>query len=81
MTPNLIIRIDETEDEDANEEYIEETNKDTIVIAAAKLVASGTVSKVKDIILCIVWYYLRIFSLFYHSSFEVEKYFDVHNHS
>lgn len=54
MTPNLIIRIDETEDEDANEEYIEETNKDTIVIAAAKLVASGTVSKVKDIILCIV---------------------------
>ncbi|CAA7398500.1 unnamed protein product [Spirodela intermedia] len=36
---------DETEDEDANEEYIEETNRDTIVIAAAKLVAGGTVSK------------------------------------
>uniref|UniRef100_A0A1D1XSG5 Cohesin subunit SA-3 n=1 Tax=Anthurium amnicola TaxID=1678845 RepID=A0A1D1XSG5_9ARAE len=36
---------DETEDDDANEEYIEETNKYTITIAAAKLVASGTVSK------------------------------------
>ncbi|XP_078445011.1 sister-chromatid cohesion protein 3 isoform X2 [Wolffia australiana] len=36
---------DETEDEDANEEYIEETNKDTIMIAAAKLVAGGAVSK------------------------------------
>lgn len=37
---------DETEDEDANEEYIEETNRDAIMIAAAKLVASHTVSKV-----------------------------------
>ncbi|KAH7654259.1 cohesin complex subunit SA-1/2 protein [Dioscorea alata] len=36
---------DETEDEDANEEYIEETNRDAIMIAAAKLVASHTVSK------------------------------------
>ncbi|KDP21541.1 hypothetical protein JCGZ_22012 [Jatropha curcas] len=36
---------DETEDEDSNKEYIEETNRDAVVIAAAKLVASGTVSK------------------------------------
>ena len=37
---------DETEDEDANEEYVEETNQDAIMIAAAKLVASGAVHKV-----------------------------------
>ncbi|XP_058083552.1 sister-chromatid cohesion protein 3 [Magnolia sinica] len=36
---------DETEDEDVNEEYIEETNPDTVMIAAAKLVASDTVPK------------------------------------
>ncbi|KAL5983962.1 hypothetical protein ACLOJK_018064 [Asimina triloba] len=35
----------ETEDEDVNEEYIEETNRDTVMIAAAKLVASDTVPK------------------------------------
>ncbi|KAK9139477.1 hypothetical protein Scep_009158 [Stephania cephalantha] len=36
---------DETEDEDANREYIEETNRDAVMIAAAKLVASHTVPK------------------------------------
>ncbi|KAH7517148.1 hypothetical protein FEM48_Zijuj09G0031600 [Ziziphus jujuba var. spinosa] len=36
---------DETEDEDANKEYVEETNRDAVMIAAAKLVASETVSK------------------------------------
>ncbi|XP_038879338.1 sister-chromatid cohesion protein 3 [Benincasa hispida] len=36
---------DECEDEDVSKEYVEETNKDAIMIAAAKLVASDTVSK------------------------------------
>uniref|UniRef100_A0A2C9WMV5 SCD domain-containing protein n=1 Tax=Manihot esculenta TaxID=3983 RepID=A0A2C9WMV5_MANES len=36
----------ETEDEDLNREYIEETNRDAVMIAAAKLVATDTVSKV-----------------------------------
>lgn len=37
---------DETEDEDANKEYIEETNRDVVIVAAAKLVADDTVPKV-----------------------------------
>lgn len=36
---------DETEDEDANEEYIEDTNRDAVMIAAAKLVLADIVSK------------------------------------
>ncbi|XP_065861246.1 sister-chromatid cohesion protein 3 [Euphorbia lathyris] len=36
---------DETEDEETNKEYIEETNRDAVMIAAAKLVTSDTVSK------------------------------------
>ncbi|KAG1326333.1 hypothetical protein COCNU_01G002670 [Cocos nucifera] len=36
---------DETEDEDANEEYIEETNRDAVMIAAAKLVATDALPK------------------------------------
>ncbi|XP_030451538.1 sister-chromatid cohesion protein 3 [Syzygium oleosum] len=36
---------DETEDEDVDNEYVEETNRDAVIIAAAKLVASDTVSK------------------------------------
>ncbi|MFS7975943.1 putative armadillo-like helical, stromalin conservative domain, cohesin subunit Scc3/SA [Helianthus anomalus] len=36
---------DETEDEDANKEYIEELNRDAVMIAAAKLVATGAVPK------------------------------------
>uniref|UniRef100_A0ACD5WVP7 Uncharacterized protein n=1 Tax=Avena sativa TaxID=4498 RepID=A0ACD5WVP7_AVESA len=36
---------DETEDEDANEEYIEDTNRDAVMIAAAKLLLADTVSK------------------------------------
>lgn len=38
---------DETEDEDVNKEYAEETNRDAVMIAAAKLVATDTVPKVK----------------------------------
>ncbi|KAI3425528.1 SCD domain-containing protein [Psidium guajava] len=36
---------DDTEDEDVDKEYVEETNRDAVIIAAAKLVASDTVSK------------------------------------
>lgn len=36
---------DETEDDDANKEYIEETNRDAVMIAAAKLVTTDTVPK------------------------------------
>ncbi|KAJ9543200.1 hypothetical protein OSB04_022907 [Centaurea solstitialis] len=36
---------DETEDEDVNKEYVEETNRDAIMIAAAKLVALEAVPK------------------------------------
>ncbi|XWS31645.1 hypothetical protein CRYUN_Cryun23aG0094100 [Craigia yunnanensis] len=36
---------DDTEDEDVNKEYIEETNRDAAMIAAAKLIASDTVPK------------------------------------
>lgn len=38
---------DETEDEDVNKEYAEETNRDAVMIAASKLVATDTVPKVK----------------------------------
>jgi cohesin complex subunit SA-1/2 len=37
---------DETEDEDANDEYIDDTNKDSAMIAASKLVLADAVSKV-----------------------------------
>ncbi|KAK6940896.1 STAG protein, partial [Dillenia turbinata] len=36
---------DETEDDDLNREYVEETNRDAVMIAAAKLVATDTVPK------------------------------------
>ncbi|KAK9067654.1 hypothetical protein SSX86_011765 [Deinandra increscens subsp. villosa] len=36
---------DETEDEDANKEYVEELNPDAVMIAAAKLIATGAVPK------------------------------------
>jgi len=36
---------DETEDEDANEEYIEDANRDAVMIAATKLVLADTVPK------------------------------------
>lgn len=42
---------DETEDEDVNREYIEETNRDALMIAAAQLAVSDKVSKVKIIVL------------------------------
>lgn len=45
VTPCTCIA-DETEDEDVNKEYIEETNRDAVMIAAAKLIASDTVPKV-----------------------------------
>ena len=41
-----LLLADEAEDEDVNKEYVEETNRDAVMIAAAKLVASDTVSKV-----------------------------------
>ncbi|CAB4311957.1 unnamed protein product [Prunus armeniaca] len=46
---NLCVRqlsiSDEAEDDDANKEYIEEANRDAVMIAAAKLVANDKVSK------------------------------------
>lgn len=39
------------EDEDVNREYIEETNRDALMIAAAQLAVSDKVSKVKIIVL------------------------------
>ncbi|KAK1561092.1 hypothetical protein Q3G72_034335 [Acer saccharum] len=36
---------DETEDEDVNKEYVEETNRDAVMIAAAKLIATDVVPK------------------------------------
>ncbi|KAK1295110.1 hypothetical protein QJS10_CPA16g01448 [Acorus calamus] len=36
---------DETDDEDANEDYIEDTNRDAVMIAAAKLVSGDVVPK------------------------------------
>lgn len=47
----MISYTDETDDEDVNEEYIEEINRDIVMIAAAKLVASDTVPKVNNLIL------------------------------
>ena len=44
---------DETEDEDVNKEYIEETNRDAVMIAAAKLVAGDAVPKVNISLLCL----------------------------
>lgn len=37
---------DEAEEEDAKKEYVEETNKDAVMIAAAKLIATNAVPKV-----------------------------------
>ncbi|KAJ4773048.1 Cohesin subunit SA-3 [Rhynchospora pubera] len=37
--------LNETKDKEANQEYMEETNKDTVMIAAAKLVATNTIPK------------------------------------
>lgn len=37
---------DETEDEETNKEYIEETNRDAVMIASAKLVVSSAVPRV-----------------------------------
>ncbi|GLU07467.1 hypothetical protein SLE2022_244240 [Rubroshorea leprosula] len=36
---------DETEDDEINKEYVEETNRDAVMIAAAKLIANDTVPK------------------------------------
>lgn len=38
---------DETEDADVNKEYVEETTRDAVVIAAGKLVTSDVVPMVK----------------------------------
>lgn len=53
---------DETEDEDVNKEYIEETNRDAVMIAAAKLVASDAVPKVNIVLfVCFKYDYLSFF--------------------
>ncbi|KAI8025496.1 Sister-chromatid cohesion protein 3 [Camellia lanceoleosa] len=39
----LWVSVDETEDEDIHKEYVEETNRQAIMIAAAKLIANDTV--------------------------------------
>ncbi|XP_071738287.1 sister-chromatid cohesion protein 3-like isoform X3 [Rutidosis leptorrhynchoides] len=36
---------DETEDDDGNKEYVEETNRDAVMVAATKLVANGAIPK------------------------------------
>jgi len=38
--------LDEAEDEDVNKEYAVETNRDVVMIAAAKLIANDVVPKV-----------------------------------
>lgn len=43
---NFLVSIDEAEEEDAKKEYVEETNKDAVMIAAAKLIATNAVPKV-----------------------------------
>jgi len=43
---------DETEDEDTKKEYIEETNRDAVMIASAKLVVSNAVPKVCILLNC-----------------------------
>lgn len=41
---------DEAEEEDSNREYIEETNRDAVIIAVGKLVAVDAVPKVRCIL-------------------------------
>ena len=43
---------DETEDEETNKEYIEETNRDAVMIASAKLVVSNAVPRVCILLNC-----------------------------
>jgi hypothetical protein len=43
---------DETEDEETNKEYIEETNRDAVMIASAKLVVSSAVPRVCILLNC-----------------------------
>ncbi|WOL01402.1 hypothetical protein Cni_G10118 [Canna indica] len=43
LSEKLLTISDETEDEDANVEYIEDTNRDAVMLAAAKLVATRSV--------------------------------------
>ena len=43
---------DETEDEESNKEYIEETNRDAVMIASAKLVVSNAVPRVCILLNC-----------------------------
>ena len=58
---------DETEDEDANKEYVEETNQDAIMIAAAKLVASGAVHKV-----IMLYLFKTVVLILYGKSMEIQ---------
>jgi hypothetical protein len=43
----LIYLVGETEDEDLNREYVEETTRDVVIIAAGKLITSNVVPLVK----------------------------------
>ena len=47
----IMFLLDETEDEDVNREYVEETSRDTVMIAVSQLVATDTVPMVKAICL------------------------------
>ncbi len=53
---------DETEDEDVNKDYIEEINRDAVMIAAAKMVIIDAVPKVNISLSCV--YSLIFLSLF-----------------
>ena len=44
---------DETEDEDVNKDYIEEINRDAVMIAAAKMVIIDAVPKVNISLSCV----------------------------
>ena len=78
---NFLMSTEEAEEEDAKKEYVEETNRDAVMIAAAKLIATDAVPKVTiaSILLCKFvihlflyncrfdfWYISR--SLFFYSS-------------
>lgn len=53
-------RTDETEDEEVNKEYVEETNRDAVMIAAAKLVAGDAVPKVNMVLLSFKYDFLSL---------------------
>lgn len=52
---------DETEEDDNNQEYVEETNRDAVMIAAAMLVSTDVVPKVNISFLCSRFWYILHF--------------------